>query len=213
MTKKIIFLYVLFLHIAALCSQASSATSQTYKEVFNKYVDSFGFNIPFKQALAEHTNSFNELEINKSKVVTKQWTERQYNTVIHHYDYECLDNQTIEIVNRYIKAGGVLDTKMCQRALGDGFIIGLLIALGNNMINKQVATAQTGVALSVMPLMHILLENYRAAQVPYFDIALDKQENKYANLSLLTIGRITLAISASWLSFLGGSFMVNKVMQ
>jgi len=86
-----------------------------------------------------------------------------------------------------------------------------LIALFNKIINKQTVTNRTASAITLLPLVHIILQNYRMAQTPYFDIALDKQDNLYANFSFRSIGRIACAIGSSWASFMGSSFMLNKV--
>jgi hypothetical protein len=189
-----------------------ASASESNKSYLTSVLDEY--DKPFEQCLKEHNEAFDLLEKNKSRVFTNKWTERpSYNEIVYHYDYQCDDAEMVDIVNKYIAAKATFEKKMYGRALGDGFVIGSLIALFNKITsNNDVRTTST-LAVSLLPLVHILVQNYKKEKVPYFDIALDKQDNKYATLSLSTLGRIACAKGAAWLGFLGSSFILHKVSQ
>lgn len=204
--KKIIFLSFVFLN-------TFGSWTESLKSDWQNWIDSFQYDKSFEQCLADHKEAFENLEKNKSGVVTRQWTEYAGNTIIYHYDYQCSNSRVESVVNNYLAAYKALNSKMFGRALGDGFIIGGLLALYNKIANGTMVKSKTVGAITLAPLALIIQQNFSKPQTPYFDIALEKKDNAFANLSFDTVGRIVCAIGASWASFMGSSFMINKVTQ
>lgn len=80
-----------------------------------------------------------------------------------------------------------------DKSLGNGYIIGALLAICNKLINGNVVTPSTIVAVSVSPIAFTFLKYQND---PAF------KKNPY--------DPSFFAVASSWISFMGTSFIMNK---
>jgi len=157
-------------------------------------------------SIKNHAHFFSELNaLSGSFYVTKEtWSN------ICTYTCHC-DEYTAKKIEEYLNAFNDLYVKVAVNNAGNGFIFGILLALGNTSLSYETINNKTAISAILGITTLVLLQRYEIGHIPYFDeFTLEKQDN------LLGIGEtinnmVLMAIGTSS-SYFGTDYIITKIL-
>lgn len=167
--------------------------------------------LDFEGRITLHDQLFNAVAPNINRIAHRlHYHDRDGNPV---YDYTG-PADVINVWDRYRDAKSNLNSKIQGRALGDGFILGTVLALLNrlafgNKVNKWVA----GIGICGSSIAFKYFQNKSFAASPYFNDRRVRHDNLFEPASLETFGQSVLAMTGATISFMGTTYALERFVQ
>ena len=169
----------------------------------------------FKQLLEKQREAFLNLEKNVEDIIVNistryNWRHDEYETT---YNYQFQTPLARTTFNDYQNAEKTLTNQLMTTTLGDGFILGALIACMNKALKGDRFNKKAVVATLAAALGMVLYQNKKLGKATYFDAGLNKWDNQFEHLSFYTIGRVLSAFVVASASYLGTDYALSRAAQ
>jgi len=100
----------------------------------------------------------------------------------------------------------------CNKALGDGFMVGAATATATRLLTKKYFSAPIATAGAVASMAMIVYQNKKQADLPYLDHdILVPQNNFFANVSLQTTARMFCSLFGSAFGYAGTTYAAAAI--
>lgn len=127
------------------------------------------------------------------------------------YDYSFYSKEAETNFATYQNAESLLNNKIMGNALGDGFILGIMAAIGNKVAGAETLNKKIIVPMIAGAIALVLYQNHKLGTVPYLDSALNKYDNQFENISFYTVGRILSMLASATVGYFGTSYTLTKI--
>ena len=169
----------------------------------------------FKQLLETQKETFLNLEnnvddINVNITTHYNWRHDEYVTT---YNYQFQTPEARTTFRKYQSAEQALNNQLMSTTLGDGFILGALVACLNKALKGDRFNKKAIVATIAAALGMVLYQNKKLGKTAYFDAGLNKWDNQFEHVSFYTIGRVLSALAAASASYLGTDYALSRAAQ
>ena len=169
----------------------------------------------FKQLREDQKEAFLNLENNVDDVDVNITTHYNWRHDECHtsYNYQFATPEARATFWNYQTAEQALNSQLMITTLGDGFILGALVACLNKALKGDRFNKKTIVATVAAALGIVLYQNKKLGKTPYFDAGLNKWDNQFENVSFYTVGRVLSALAAASASYLGTDYALSRAAQ
>ena len=169
----------------------------------------------FKHLLENQKETFLNLENNVDDIIANitthyNWRHDEYVTT---YNYQFQTPEARTTFRKYQSAEQALNNQLMSTTLGDGFILGALVACLNKALKGERFNKKAMIATIAAALGMVLYQNKKLGKTPYFDARLDKWDNQFENVGFYTIGRVLSALIAASASYLGTDYALSRAAQ
>lgn len=193
----------------------TACIENTHAEVFTNQL---GNKKSFTATIADHNHAYNELDKEKSNIITQQLTEYVYSRnncgacyePVLNYKHSFKTEQAKKAHVLYEQMFGELSAQTIVKTSGDAFLLGTAIALINKAIsretfNKKALWASTAAALG------LVIYQSKVYNAPYFDTQLNPQDNYFDIFSGQTLAKTIASVFTAIVGYAGTSYGLNKL--
>ena len=127
------------------------------------------------------------------------------------YEYNCPSPEVEMSLAHYQEAEWALNNKIMCNALGDGFMLGILAAVGNKLAGAELLNKKVIVPTIACAIALVLYQNHKLGTVPYVSAGLHTYDNQFDNVSFYTVGRILSMLASATVGYFGTSYTLTKI--
>lgn len=172
----------------------------------------------FDRLLAAHNTAFNKFAPAKNLMRAEEYLVRNGDRVETEYKYYTVNSDEGRVAAAswlaYEPARNALRGTNLVNSLGDGFILGSVLAVANRAKNgSQVNKKWTAFAIATTSMALKYLQNKRLPVTPYFDRAIVQHENFFDPMSFDTFGNSLLVMMGATVGFVGTRHAIERFFQ
>lgn len=161
-----------------------------------------------------HTDAFENLKPHVKDITVLSFTHYDHynHSCYTTYNYLC-SGKAKQALNHYQEAQKILTNKIMGTSIGDGVMLGALVALCNKMMGGQTLNKKVLIPLIGGAIALILYQNRKLGSVAAFDHELRDSGNQFEHASFYTVGRIICTLLSASISYFGTDYTYSRLAQ